>query len=573
MTYIYYALREGPIGLWSFDSLPLNDSSGYGNNATYSGTPTTTRPIVAGGVAAQHVDAGDTINYPISSIMIQGRESRSFSLEAWIKPQSGTAALMVRDNSGLFLDDLVLRFTVDFGTEISVEYNHLNAGEIYHVVATYDGQSILLFVNGQMVAGQNIDQTLILAGFDDTTTNLKTTMSSSMVMDTPAVYNYALDVSAINRHYLYGTNYPEVVNLSTINGGKYYVFSDSATSIYESLSFGGEDSWNLGLMDTTVTSVDNRLVNVYDETATEWLGGTWTYQFSVDPETGAGITLNGSKITWNSSVPITVETSTDDTTWTPVSNSDSILGVVNLSTGYAISIRITLPNTVDEQAFVDNLDIVFYTSKTVLGSDESLPATFVNPLTVKIARDDYKPASFNDNAGVVLPAGSGLSIPADTDFDPYYAVEATVKFDSSTPSKTVLSLGTASITSNGSGQWTFTGLSALYVDGTSVASPFTISSEKWHHVLAVLASPQTAFVYVGSDSGGASNYPMRVGYLALYASDISPSMADAIYDTWVGTSAIQIQEPDVSIIEESPFSTTGVAFRAYTFDWSITGAG
>ncbi|QOI67423.1 hypothetical protein SEA_BEUFFERT_21 [Streptomyces phage Beuffert] len=573
MTYIYYALREGPIGLWSFDSLPLNDSSGYGNNATYSGTPTTTRPIIAGGVAAQHVDAGDTINYPVSSVMIQGRESRSFSLEAWIKPQSGTAALMVRDNSGLFLDDLVLRFTVDFGTEISVEYNHLNAGEIYHIVATYDGQSILLFINGQMVAGQNLDQTIVAAGFDDTTLNLKTTMSSSMVMDTPAVYNYALDVSAITRHYLYGTDYPEVVNLSTINGGKYYVFSDSATSVYESLSFGNTDSWNLGLMDTTITSVDNKLVNVYDETATEWLGGTWTYQFSVDPETGTGVTLNGSKITWNSSVPITVETSTDDVTWTPVNNGDSILGVVDLSTGYAISVRVTLPNTVDEQAFVDNLDIVFYTDKTVLGSDESLPATFVNPLTVQIARDDYQPASFNDNAGVLLPAGSGLSIPADTDFDPYYAVEATVKFDSSTPSKTVLSLGTASITSDGSGQWVFTGLSALYVDGVSVASPFNISSGKWHHVLAVLSSAQTENVYVGNNSGGSANYPMRVGYLALYASSISPSMADAIYDTWVGTPAIQIQEPDVSVIEESPFSTTGVAFRAYTFDWSITGAG
>ncbi|AXH49168.1 hypothetical protein HWB76_gp235 [Streptomyces phage Blueeyedbeauty] len=559
--------------MWSFDSLPLNDSSGYGNNATYTGTPTTTRPIVAGGVAAQHVDAGDTINYPINSVMIQGRESRSFSLEAWIKPQSGTAALMVRDNSGLFLDDLVLRFTVDFGTTVSVEYNHLNAGEIYHVVATYDGQSILLFVNGQMVAGQNIDQALVLAGFDDTTSNLKTTMSSSMVMDTPAVYNYALDVSAINRHYLYGTNYPQVVNLSTINGGKYYIFSDAATSVYESLSFGNEDSWNLGLMDTTITSVDNKLVNVYDETATEWLGGTWTYQFSVDPETGAGITLNGSKITWNSSVPITVETSTDNTTWTPVANGDSILGVVDLSTGYAISVRVTLPNTVDEQAFVDNLDIVLYKSKTVLGSDESLPATFVNPLTVKIAKDDYSPASFNDNAGVLLPANSGFSVPADTDFDPYYAVEATVKFDSSTPSKTVLSLGTASITSNGSGQWVFSGLSALYVDGVSVTSPFTISSGKWHHVLAVLSSAQTAAVYVGSDSGGSANYPMRVGYLALYASNVSSFMADAIYDTWVGMSAIQIQEPDVAVIEESPFASTGIAFRAYTFDWAITGAG
>lgn len=572
MTYVYHVLRDGPIGLWSFDSLPLNDSTGYGNDATYTGTPSTTRPIVAGGVAAQYLDSGDTINYPVSSVMISGRETRAFSLEAWIKPQSGTSAIMARDNSGLFLDGLTLRFSMDFGTTVSVAYNHLEAGEIYHIVAIYDGKSMSLYANGQVVANSEIDDDVIAAGLDDTTLNLKTTMSTSMVIDTPAVYNYALDYVRINRHYLRGTDYPKVVNLSLNNGGKYYLFSDEYASVYDEVSFGETDNWALGTYTGNVATVNNKLVNLYDETAGQWLTGTWTYQYSVASDEGTGITINGSRITWDSLDVITVETSIDNVTWTAVTNGSSIVGTQNLSSGYAISVRVTIPITSTAQSVVDNLKIVFYTSKTVKGSDEALSASFVAPLTVTLADESYPPASFNDNAGAILPANSGISIPADTDFDAYTAVEMTVKFSSSTASKTVLSVGSASITSNGSGQWVSTGLTALYVDGVSVSSPFTIDSGKWHHVLAVFPAT-TSVVYVGNSSAGTAGYPMRVGYVALYTDTISAGTASAIYSTWVGTSAVQAIDDSTSNISEHVFSETSSAFRAYAFDWSITGAG
>lgn len=564
MTYVYQVLRDGPIGLWSFDSLPLNDATGYGNNATYTGTPSTTRPIVAGGVAAQYLDSADTVNYPISSVMIQGRETRSFSLEAWIKPQSGTTAILARNNSGLFLDGLNLRFSVAFSTTIDAIYTHLDAGEIYHVVGVYDGQSIILFVNGQVVASTDIDKSVVDTGFADTASNMKTTTSSTIVVDTPAIYNFALDSATINRHYYNGINYPEIVNISLTNGGKSYEFSDQNVSVYETVTFGVTDSWSLGLMDSTLAEVNSRLVNLYDETSDSWLGGTWTYQYSVDSEIGAGITLNGSRITWDSLGAITVETSTDGTTWSAVTNGSSIVGVQDLSTGFGISVRITIPTTTD-QTYVDSLKLVFYTSKNVIGSDESLLATFVDPLTVTLSDRVLEPSSFNDNAGVLLPANNGFSIPADTDFDTYNAVEMTVKFDTSTVSKTVLSVGSASITTNGTGQWTFTGLTALYVDGVAVTSPATISAGQWHHVLAVFTGT-TSQVYVGNNSAGSSGYPMRVGYLALYSNDITATMADAIYDAWVGTAAIRVSETSSANVSEG-------GYKGYAFDWSITGAG
>lgn len=572
MTYVYSVLRDGPIGLWSFDSLPLNDSTGYGNNATYSGTPQTTRPIVAGGVAAQYLSSDDTVNYPINSIMIAGRETRSFSLEAWIKPQSGTAAIIARDNSGLFLDGLTLRFTVDFASLQSVTYQHLEPGEIYHVVGVYDGNSLVLYLNGSVVASADIEDSVLSAGISDTTSNLKTTMTSTMVMDTPAVYNYGLDYVRVNRHYNLGIKYPEVVNLSANNAGKYYLFADSYSSVYDTVSFGDTDDWNDGIFAGSVTAVDSKLVNLFDEITEEWLTGTWKYQYSVASDEGAGITLNGSRITWESLDTVTVEVSTDDVTWTPVTNGASIVGTQSLSSGWAIAVRVTIPTTTDHQSFVDNLKIVLYTNKSIKGSDESLLASFNAPLAVTLSETAYPPASFNDNAGVLLPASNGISIPADTDFDPYSVVEMTVKFDTSTASKTVLALGSASITSNGSGQWVFTGLTALYVDGVAVTSPFSIEAGKWHHVLAVF-SPTTNIVYIGNSSAGTAGYPMRVGYVALYADTISAATADAIYDTWVGTAAVQVLDDSTTNITEHIFSSTSSPFRGYSYDWSITGAG
>lgn len=563
MTYVYQVLRDGPIGLWSFDSIPLNDATGYGNDATYTGAPSSTRPIVAGGVASQLLDSADTVNYPIDSVMIEGKETRAFSLEAWIKPQGGTTVILARDDSGLFLDGLNLRFSVAFGTTVSVTYTHLDAGEIYHVLGVYDGQSISIFLNGQVVASTDVDESVISTGFADTTTNLKTSTTSTIVVDTPAVYNFAIDSATINRHYYSGINYPEIINLSLNNGGKYYEFCDDKASVYESISFGDSDSWTLGLFDG-LSEVNSRLVNLYDEVSETWLGGTWTYQFSVDSDIGAGVTLNGSRISWDSLDTITVETSLDGTTWSPVANLDSIVGTQSLSSGFAISVRITLPTTSD-QTYVDNLKLVFYVNKNIIGSDESLLATFINPLTITLSDRNLEPASFNDNLGVVLPANNGFSIPADTDFDDYNAVEMTVKFDTSTVSKTVLSVGSASITTNGSGQWVFTGLSALYIDGVAVASPVTVSAGMWHHVLAVF-SGTTSQVYVGNSAAGTAGYPMRVGYLALYANDITSTMAAAIYDTWVGAAAIRVTEPALANVSE-------VGYKAYTFDWSITGAG
>ncbi|QIN94011.1 hypothetical protein PP459_gp223 [Streptomyces phage Wakanda] len=550
MTYIYRVLKEAPNGLWSMDALPINDSSGYGKNATYTGSPTTTRPIVAGGIAAQLLDSGDAVSYPIANVAVAGRETRPFTFEAWVKPSAaGNHTILARNNSGLFIDGLKLRMSMDFedGTVVSAEYKKLRAGNVYHVVGVYDVEGISLFVNGAEVAGVNIDYTTRAFGIADTLATLSSSTTGTLVLDSVAVYYYPLSGETIRAHYEFGSDYPEVINLSTLNGGKYYEFVDTQVSTYRKNKFPATDDWHAGLLEGSVAIVDDSLVNLYDVTSDQYQSGTWTFQESF--EIASGTVLAASRITWSSTAAIVVEKSEDGgTTWNALTNNSQVVTNKDLSTeGYSVSIRVTIPASA-EQIVVDELVVAFYSSLNVRGSDEDLPAVVRDPASTTVAETSFPAASFNDNAGINLAGASGgLSIAGDTEFGGYFAVEMTVKLSANSTNATIMWVDAASaqpqIATDATGQWVFSNLTALYVNGAAVTSPAAISPGVWHHVMAVFPE-SLATVYVGNNVAGTAAHAMRIGHLATYSDPVSATDALAIYNAWVGAPSQVIDETD-----------------------------
>ncbi len=539
------------------DSQPLNDSSGYNKDATFTGSPRTTRPIVASGISAQLLEPGDSISYPIDNIMGVNREARSFTLEAWVKPTYGDTKIIARDGSGLFIDGLKLRFSIDMGTVYSVEYKNLWAGEIYHVVAIYDGTGIYLFINGVKVAGLDIDTP---AAIEDTSANLSSSTSSSVVLDSVATYSYALPASVIVAHYTTGVNYPSVTDLSRSNGGNSYDFVDNNVGVYAKAVFPETVAWTAGISEGAVAPLRDELVNLYSELDVAYQTGTWTYQESLEADLVN--TIVASRILWASSDDITVEKSEDGgDTWTPLTNGGQIVTNKELTSGYAVSIRVTIPASV-EQISVEYLSVAFYSSLDVKGSDEDLVATVLNPAATMVA-DYHRPAaSFNDNSGVVLAGTtSGLSIPEDDVFGGYFAIEMTVKVDVGANSASVLYVDAASaqpqVNTDASGNWTYANLTALYVDGVSISSGTAVTAGEWHHVLAVFAE-SLATVYVGNNVAGTAGYPMRIGHLATYSDAVSAADASAIYKAWVGSPALTVAGGAASIGENSPTVPRGL---------------
>jgi hypothetical protein len=542
------------------DSQPITDSSGYGKNATFTGTPRTTRPIVAKGIGAQLLDSGDVISYPIDNIMVAGRESRSFTLEAWVKPTYGDTKIIARDNSGLFIDGLKLRFSIDMGTLYSVEYKNLRAGEIYHIVAIYDATGMYLFINGVKVAGADINTP---SAIDDTAIKLSSSTSSSVVLDSVATYPYALPISVIVAHYTTGVSYPSVTDLSRNNGGNHYDFIDNNASVYAKAAFPDTLGWTAGISDGTLAVVNSELVNLYNEAEAQHEAGTWTYQETLEIDTLNSIVA--SRILWSSSDPITVEKSDDGgATWIPLTNGGQIVSFRALTSGYTVSIRVTIPSSV-EQISVEYLSIAFYSSLNIKGSDEDLPATILNPAATTIAELHRPAASFNDNAGVVFADGTcGLSIPEDDVFGGYFAVEMTVRVDTGANNATILYVDTASaqpkVTTDSTGKWTFANLTALYVDGVSISSGTTITTGEWHHVIAVF-SESLAGIYVGNNKTGSAGYPMRIGHLATYSDAVSPTDAQTIYKAWVGAPSVAITDGSLTTLYDGDTRPVSMALR------------
>jgi hypothetical protein len=76
----------------------------------------------------------------------------------------------------------------------------VTAGQLYHVVATYNGSTMRLYVNGQLdgsggATGSIADTASAL------TIGASFNASQSMLVDEVAVYGYALSTQQVTEHY------------------------------------------------------------------------------------------------------------------------------------------------------------------------------------------------------------------------------------------------------------------------------------------------------------------------------------------------------------------------------------
>ncbi|MGN6557787.1 MAG: LamG-like jellyroll fold domain-containing protein, partial [Solirubrobacterales bacterium] len=152
--------------------------------------------------------------------------TNSFSLEAWIKPGSlpttgnFTSILTKAESYSLQFNGPRLEFTIiQNGTRkrLQAPAGAVVAGTTYHVVATYDGTTQRLYLNGKEVANA------ALAGGASSTTNplyLGSWNGSAEffkgTIDDAAVYNTVLSPAQVSAHYAAGTSTgASVVNAST----------------------------------------------------------------------------------------------------------------------------------------------------------------------------------------------------------------------------------------------------------------------------------------------------------------------------------------------------------------------
>lgn len=560
MTYVYRILRDNPIAVYPLDS-GATDVSGYNRTGTVTGTPTADRPLAARGIAAQYLDAAG-YTYPITDIMIAGKEQKSFSLEAWVKPHNATGLgnILARDTSGLFIDEGILFFQVASPTVTTrVMYDWLDVGRTAHIVGVYDTNDIYLYVNGEVVASATVDDTILAVGMSDTTTHLTTNSSGSykMSVDTLAVYNYALSAPSILSHYSVGTSYPNAYNISRGNGAHVYVMTAANADLRLALDIDSDEEWsdanyvNLG-------SINDELTNLTDPTTGLYATGVWEKAISFADETG--VILSGSSLTWEASPGVVVSTSLNEDPYVTAVNGAQPFTGLDITTAQTFKIKIDVPGGTDP-SFVKNMQFRAYNSKVVKGSDQEILMSLTDEPNTDLDVFGYDPVEFNDRGGMKIPSTSGISISQDLNFGGYIAVEFTVYMTANAISKTLFAAGTKTITTNGTGQWVPTNVT-LIVDGVQISGATTVALNRWHHVVAIFTSQASAMTFLNT-------VPSRISYLAAYASGMSTlnlAGAQNLYKNWVGAAALQLIEANVVTISE--FEAKG-----YSYTWAIQPAG
>ena len=209
----------GPVGYWNFDEGEGNaafDSSGNGNVGTLVGSQWVT------GVAGSAVNIDGVNDYVLvptsSSLAVQGN---AISLECWIKlgvtiDDSNPSIISIIDkgdeytfqinpNDGRIWFAVILSPGPINWEGITTSINSWTAGTWYHIVGTYDGSYLSIYVNGVL------SNSRILSGNLNSPTSFPFTIGAHSLgfdfnfngdMDEVKIYNYARTPEQVMEDYL-----------------------------------------------------------------------------------------------------------------------------------------------------------------------------------------------------------------------------------------------------------------------------------------------------------------------------------------------------------------------------------
>ncbi|MBV8064680.1 MAG: hypothetical protein JOY73_04075, partial [Actinobacteria bacterium] len=223
--YATVVLADHPVGYWKFNEqsgTTATDSSGHGINGTYEGSPTLGVPgPIAGdsadtavqfaGVAGQLVSFGDNFDMP---------GNQPFTVEVWVEPSSVPTTNFAKiaskfDTGPPQSDGYALSLNASYGFSLdrwlngthtgAASYGHVVPGRWYYVVATYDGSTTRIYVNGEQgSAVPDPNQIESVAGpmtMGDASSDTHGTDAFSGALAQGAVYTSALSLARIRAHY------------------------------------------------------------------------------------------------------------------------------------------------------------------------------------------------------------------------------------------------------------------------------------------------------------------------------------------------------------------------------------
>ena len=221
LSYSATVLADSPVAYWRLGtgSTDVNDSSGNGHTLTKTGTPTEVAGlIVQDADSARSFPGLNTTRYDAAAASVFDMlVNQAFTIEMWVNLSSVAAAF----NRILGHEDGTNGWNVEAHSTNGFMFNRLAAGVTnsvnflpaagmtgitYHVVCTYDGTNLRMYLNGSLVAGPTASSGSVATNANTVRTGAFTGSAyAAGTFDEIAIYTTALSQAQVTTHYNAGS--------------------------------------------------------------------------------------------------------------------------------------------------------------------------------------------------------------------------------------------------------------------------------------------------------------------------------------------------------------------------------
>lgn len=406
MSYYLSAIKDSPIGLWKLDESSgqvAYDISGCNNHGSYVGQIVKLgMPVVSGGEHSNKIDSSNYIQFTLSKdfsgtagtggFATADTSDNDFTFESWFHPKTLTSFTPILADSsgiGLYWDNGNIVFKLE---STRIDYSVPNPNRVMHVVGVYSVRAMSLYVDGVLVASQEVS-----IKFTNTSVVLSSGPSASgeyFLIDSPAVYRYALSQDSIMSHYnnLFLNTDDQI---SSPELGSLFKASDRYQTIETTYSYPEQEKWESLIYNNNNLSYNSINNSIYLNS------GDSSGEFVEDMVLSIAKDYISSRIDWvaSSGVSIYVSETSASGPWTICSNGSSIPGFTqgsNFSSNKILYFRIVFESS-DSDLYIPelySLKFYFYSEKKLYASSAGNIISTSQPTSgsswdIDISKDNY----------------------------------------------------------------------------------------------------------------------------------------------------------------------------------------
>lgn len=496
-----------------------------------------------------------------------------FTIEFWFYPKiSSTDKIsLVGDldsNVGVFYENGNIIFSL--GTEL-VEHTLTSLSNSFHVACVYSVSSASIYINGNIVTSKFFNNFEFINENLNLMSGPTDNANDSFLINSVAIYRYALTSSRINAHFIAGQGLQPIQIADPVNGELFEMFDDERSSMYK-FEYPNSKTWN-SIVTTGITH--NISLNCLELIKTESASpSTVTVEDYISIPMSA--TIDSSKIEWDGDNGISISTSIDGLTYIPCVNGQQIpqYTLNNFSSSGHLYLRITFTST-DTSRFIPRLyelSILFYNNQNrVSYSGNSYVKTLeeysgISDYRITIGKFKSNILSRNNKNGLRTVTDSGFEIITDKSIrtvEFFYTPESLT--DSGLISTTATNGYSASnISWHNSGAISKTNIAAIYVNGINKTSETNVSNvfkeKELHHIIIVFGSAVSEEIRFNYSLYGSVSALYQ--YITLYESAFSAGQIANNYDLYIRKETYTITDSTTPrLTEDGP--------SGYDYDWLV----